>query len=545
MTLSLKQTYPRRPVKVAQAFALGAFSACLMALPAEAAERIQFFYGPFEPTIEVEDLQHLAETGEVIGSAEVIAQQLNAEQLATLQSFLTLRFEMSPVMVSRFTYSDLGEHLLRRTGEIVQTESFLNGDRALRAALIFAADSKDGLSVMNIIRQFSQQTIQIDFPLAVDVLSANQHFFQQSNQALETLRQQSANQTPSTSQWPDPNPRTAGQYSWEVETFKFQNPARSLPSQAHLYWPVISAAGPQSIPVVVISHGMASSYRSLVYLATHLASHGYAVIFPEHPQTTPERFAQTLNGLATLPDPSTLLNRPKDVTAVLDTIAQQAQPGTRWQTLNLESVGVLGQSLGGYTALATAGARINRSQLETTCQEDTLSRRPTFNLSILLQCRFAAIPTTESLDVQDSRVKVAIALNPFTSQVFGEAGLAAVDRPTLMVSSLNDYFVPALSEQVEPFGWLKHPDTYLIAIESATHFSTLSEDGQGALPLPDFLLGPEPSLAEVPLQALTLAFFNRYLLQEMKAENYLNQTYLNTFSSDPFQFNIIRRTEQP
>lgn len=536
-------------MKVGRALALSILSACLAALPAKSAERIQFFYGPFEPTIDVADLQHLAETGEVVGSAEIIARQLNSEQLATLQSLLTLRFEMSPVMVSQFTYSDLGEHLLRRTGEIVQTESFLNGDRALRAALIFAADSEGGLSVMNIIRQFPQQTIQINFPLAMEVLSANQHFFQQSNQALETLRQQSANQSLPislpTSQWPDPNPRIAGQYSWEVETFGFQNPARALPSQAHLYWPVISAADPQSIPVVVISHGMASSYQSLVYLATHLASHGYAVIFPEHPQTTPERFAQTLNGLATLPDSSTLLNRPKDVTAVLDTIAQQAQSGTRWQTLNLESVGVLGQSLGGYTALAAAGAQINRSQLEATCQEDTLSQRPTFNLSILLQCRFSAIPTTESLDVQDSRVKAVITLNPLTSQVFGEAGLATVDRPTLIVSSLNDYFVPALSEQIEPFGWLKHPDTYLIAIESATHFSTLSEDGQGALPLPDFLLGPEPALTQSPLQAVTLAFFDRYLLQELKAETYLNQTYLNTFSPSPFQFNIVRQTEQP
>ncbi|MEO0377409.1 MAG: alpha/beta hydrolase [Cyanobacteria bacterium P01_A01_bin.17] len=545
ITFFNESTYPNRTQKIAQAVALGGLSVVLSALPAKGAERIQFFYGPFEPTIQTDDLQHLADTGEVKGSVEAIANHLNPEQLVTLQSFLSLRFEMSPVMVSQFTYSDIGEHLLKRAGEVVQTESFLNGDHALRAALIFAAEDEEGLSIMNIIDQFPQRTIQINFPLAMDVLNENKHLFQASNPMLEALHQRSAAQAIAVSEWPDPDPRMTGQYDWKVDTFEFQNPARTVSSLAHLYRPIIPEASAQSTPVIVVSHGMASSYQSLIYLATHLAAHGYAVVFPEHPQTTPERFAQMLNGLAMLPKPSTLVERPRDITAVLDTLDQQAQTRPSWQTLNLESVGVMGQSLGGYTALAAAGAEINRGHLESTCQEDTLAQRPTFNLSVLLQCRFAVIPQSDSLNVQDLRVKAAIALNPITSKVFNKAGLSALDRPTLILSSLNDYFVPALPEQIEPFDWLQNNDAYLITIESGTHFSTLSEaeEGQGALPLPDFLLGPEPLLIQPPLQAVTLAFFDRYLLQEFEAETYLNQTYLNTFSTEPFQLNIIRQVD--
>lgn len=156
-----------------------------------------------------------------------------------------------------------------------------------------------------------------------------------------------------------------------------------------------------------------------------------------------------------------------------------------------------------------------------------------------MQCRFTDIPTTESLDVQDSRVKAAIALNPLTSEIFGEVGLSAIDTPTLIVSSLNDYFVPALPEQIEPFYWLDNTDSYLLTIEAGTHFSVLSEVEEIPLPLPDFLLGPSPELAQPPVQVTTLTFFNRYLLEKPEAETYLNQTYLDTFDIEPLRFNIV------
>ena len=58
--------------------------------------------------------------------------------------------------------------------------------------------------------------------------------------------------------------------------------------------------------------------------------------------------------------------------------------------LNLQQVGVFGQSLGGYTALALAGAKINFQQLKKDCTPNVLGE--TWNMSLLLQCRALELP---------------------------------------------------------------------------------------------------------------------------------------------------------
>ena len=517
---------------------IGLFAAISAATPAYSADQIQFFYGPFEPTLAVDDLQHLAETGEVTESLSVLSRHIDAEQIAELQLFLNLEFNISAVMMSQLTYSSVGEHLLQRTGEVIQTDSFLNSFHALRAALLFAAEDNH-LTVMDVIHHFPQETIQINFPLAMEVFEENQRLFTQRDRVMTTLREQAAAQSSSLPQNFLDFPHQSGPYLWRTDRIAFRTPERQEASQFYLFQPEITSTAPQSIPVVVISHGMASSAWSLAYLAEHLASHGYGVILLEHPETTAQRFSQFFSGLAGPPNATTLLHRPRDITAALDTLEQQAQQHPYLQKLNLESVGVLGHSLGGYTALAAAGAEINAPQLARTCQDDTLLRRPVLNLSMLIQCRLAEVPSDYSLTVQDERVKAAIALNPLTSQVFGEAGLGAVDVPVMMVSSLDDYFVPALPEQIAPYSWLQNQDRYLVLIENGTHFSLLANTVDTELPMPEFLIDATPETTHQQMAVLSLAFFERYLQHQPEAEAYLSQPYLNHLTGETHSFNIF------
>ncbi|MEM9927706.1 MAG: hypothetical protein AAF915_28945, partial [Cyanobacteria bacterium P01_D01_bin.50] len=51
-----------------------------------------------------------------------------------------------------------------------------------------------------------------------------------------------------------------------------------------------------------------------------------------------------------------------DVTK-LDELERRAKSEPELQSLNLQAVGVLGQSLGGYTVLAAAGAQLSREKL--------------------------------------------------------------------------------------------------------------------------------------------------------------------------------------
>ncbi|MEM9927935.1 MAG: hypothetical protein AAF915_30165, partial [Cyanobacteria bacterium P01_D01_bin.50] len=224
----------------------------------------------------------------------------------------------------------------------------------------------------------------------------------------------------------------------------------------------------------------------------------------------------------------------------LDELERRAKSEPELQSLNLQAVGVLGQSLGGYTVLAAAGAQLSREKLTDTCST-TVGERPILNLSMLIQCRFLEIPTDKSLTVKDDRIKAVIAINPLTSHLFGQTGLNKLQTPVLFIAGTDDYFVPALPEQIKPFQKLNIEDKYLVMIENGTHFSTLEmvNDGDG-LPVPESFIGADPIKAQPQMRSLSLAFFNRYLLNKSESEMYLDQAYLNTFKPEPFRFNIVQ-----
>ena len=174
--------------KISRALALGLFSSLLTVLPGWSAERIQFFYGPFEPTIWVEDLDRFAEYGEITDRFRFYAKRLSDEQLDSLQTFLNRRFDINSVMISQFTYSPVGERLMERVGQVVQTDNFLNGFHAIRAAVILAAADDEGCTVINIIRHFPLRTIQLNLPLILQILDENQQIFQQRDAVVATIR---------------------------------------------------------------------------------------------------------------------------------------------------------------------------------------------------------------------------------------------------------------------------------------------------------------------------------------------------------------------
>ncbi|HSM80393.1 MAG TPA: alpha/beta hydrolase, partial [Nodosilinea sp.] len=326
-------------------------SGALLALPGAAAERIEFFYGPFEITVRVDDLQHFADTGEVRGSLRPVAGRLTAAQQAGLRGLLNRAFPLDVVTVSELTYSPVGMRLLEQLGHLVQTDDRRSGFSALRASLILAAAEEPGLSAMHLLQQYPLETVQINYALAQAMVRQGQGFFQQRAAVLAALEAQ-ARQEAAPLALADRAPEQPGPYTWERRTITFANPLRQTQPLADLYLPDGSAP-PATTPVVVISHGAASSRQTLAYLAEHLAAHGYAAVVLEH-EDNGAQFEQFLSGLAQPPDAITLISRPRDVTAVLDHLEAMAGSDPKLGSLNLTQVGVVGQSLGGYTALAVA-----------------------------------------------------------------------------------------------------------------------------------------------------------------------------------------------
>ena len=74
---------------------LGAWA--ISTLPVWGAERIQFFYGPFEATITLEELEAIAIDGAATDADGLLTRQLNDDQLTALQGFLNTDFDVDVV----------------------------------------------------------------------------------------------------------------------------------------------------------------------------------------------------------------------------------------------------------------------------------------------------------------------------------------------------------------------------------------------------------------------------------------------------------------
>lgn len=111
-----------------------------------------------------------------------------------------------------------------------------------------------------------------------------------------------------------------------------------------------------SHPVVVISHGYGGWATGFSWLAENLASKGYVVIAIDHrdlPANTP---AQQALSFAT-----TVMTRSHDQRFVIDTLAARTMPQWLNELADAQSIALIGYSMGGFGALATAGAPYDRS----------------------------------------------------------------------------------------------------------------------------------------------------------------------------------------
>ncbi len=80
------------------------------------------------------------------------------------------------------------------------------------------------------------------------------------------------------------------------------------------------------------------------------------------------------------------INRPLDITFLLDTLEQKNSAEFQAR-LQLDRVCVIGRSLGGYTALAAAGATVDIERLQSQCDPEAEFTPDTVNMALLIQCR--------------------------------------------------------------------------------------------------------------------------------------------------------------
>jgi predicted dienelactone hydrolase len=518
----------------------------MISSPARSAEQIYISYGPLEFSLPIASLELYAEEGKIDRELAFYAGYLKPKQLEQLRKVLTTRADVTPVAIAQFLYSRQGEIILDRISEIIQTKARQPGFYAIRAALIKAAARPEGLTLLNVLREFPTYGIRVDSQRGFEVVESLSGLVRQTGYAIAAVEQQAiaeaAAQTPTQassqllapprspfSRMPDL--RQPGPVSYSKQSLTLDDIPRLRTFPVDLYLPQQSGT---PAPVIVISHGLGSDRETFAYLAAHLASYGFAVAVPEHLGSNAQQIQALINGLANqVTPPSELTDRPLDIKFLLDELRRSFGG-----QLNLQQVGILGQSFGGYTALALAGAKINYDQL----QKDCTPTNDYLNVSLLLQCRALELPPTP-YELQDTRVKAAIAINPVGSSTFGQAQFSQIKVPLMLVAGSDDTVAPTLPEQIQPFTWLTTPNKYLVLLRGGTHFSTLAES-TGGIPVPPPALGPSPEVAQEYMKALSVAFFKTHIANDLDYRSYLNASYAQFISQNTLPLSLIQSLTQ-
>ncbi|MEA5419011.1 alpha/beta fold hydrolase [Spirulina sp. CCNP1310] len=497
---------------------------------AQAAQTILFNFGPLEFTIAVASLEAYAATGRIAPDFRDVASRLNAEQLADLRFLLTQRADLDPVTVSQFLYSPQGEVMLRQLGELIQTRQRVSGFYALRSALILAAaDQQTGLTALNVLDKFPVDGLRINSALAFEMVNLVSRQIEATERAIAIVEAAANGINEEEIDLPY-DLRIPGPLTHQKRTIRWRDEARQRNLVVDLYLPEENLRG--DAPVLVISHGLGSNRQTFAYLAEHLVSYGFAVVVPEHPGSNAAQLMALATGLAReITPPQELVDRPLDIQFILDQL--EGEYGDR---LNLQRVGIVGQSFGAYTALALAGAEINGSGLDQVCPNALFA----LNLSLVLQCgalRISAVPP-----LRDERIQAVIAINPLMSQIFAPAQLGELEIPVMIVTASADTVTPALEEQIIPFTTLKMSDRYLVLLQRGTHFSTLGATDDDA-DLPPAVLGPDPQIAQAYTRSLSLAFFGAYIANQPDYQNYLGPRYLNQISQTAMPITVVRQLD--
>ena len=222
--------------------------------------------------------------------------------------------------------------------------------------------------------------------------------------------------------------------------------------------------------LVVLSHGFGGNLGNQAWLAVTLARHGYVVAAVNHPGTTSRNLKPDVG--------ARLWERPRDLSRLIDRITRDPAFGA-----DADKVGVIGHSLGGWTAVALAGARFDPARFAADCEVH--AQLAACEIAGRLEVGSTAeARTLLAGDLADRRVGAAVSLDLGLARGFTPESLAALKVPVLVMSAgEGDAQVPAALESRYLAAHLPFALGRYIALEGATHFTFLPLCKPGAVAL--------------------------------------------------------------
>ncbi|MEL6602933.1 MAG: alpha/beta fold hydrolase [Cyanobacteria bacterium J06614_10] len=515
---------------------LGVGLVALAAAPGLAAERVVVKVGPLSQSIELSDLETFARTGEVPEGLRLYQRFLSPSLQQTLQQQLDLDPRMSDRIIEDVLRSANGELLLSTLSQVAPNMTMPQ----LQAAIRLAASQADGLSVLSILRAVPQETLEVDISAAI-ALMTQFNFSTIENRSLSGLLEQELLVDSSTALPSDIEPSARGEEPVYQRSLTFRDIDRQRVIPVEIYWTSETRG-----PLVVLSHGFGADRYFLDYIAQHLASHGLTVASVEHP-------GSNLQALVNLPvDPeivdspsrllpaSEFLDRPRDVTFVLDRLERLSDRTSVYsERFNTQDVTIIGHSLGGYTGLALAGAKLDLRSLQGFCENiQPLGVSP----ADWLQC--AAVDLEEQqADLSDERITQVMAMNTLTGKLFGDAGLSEITVPTLLLTGTQDSVTPTLDQQLGAFTQLSG-EKYLLAVIGGTHLS-VGDPGNvnpalTELPFMAELRVDETTQLRQLLRGVAFSFVQQRTGEAADYQPFLSSAYVQSFSTETLPLRLVQ-----
>ncbi|MDJ0694306.1 alpha/beta hydrolase [Mastigocoleus sp. MO_188.B34] len=521
--------------------------------PVRAAEKVVLRFGPFTESISLTELQSIANQGEVPKNFKIYTKKLSSEEGRLFVEALKTKIPINVVAASKLLNTRIGTTILKDLNAVIRRKDKA-GVQAIRAGVVLGATAPEGFSILNFIAAYPSKRLEIDLLQAFKFTQKLNLAFWRTQEFMIAISPQLKAKNPRLSFPFDPSQKGSTKVQLLELEFTDQKRNRNIPVNIYRGTKVDTEK-----PLIVFSHGLGSVRTELKYLAKHLASHGYVVAALEHPGSNEANTYSAIQGQNRIVQPEEFLERPRDISFVLDELTKLNQQSLNKQetskpfkqALNQNSfrsqfptnkVMVLGYSFGGGTALAIAGGELQLEKLKERCQDNLT----TLSLGEGIQCVAQELPKNR-YQLRDERVKSVIALNPISSLMFGDTGLSKIKVPTLVLAASADKTTPALTEQIASFTKIPTPK-WLVGILGGTHLSlkdpstTMDQNGKPSTALSGGeVVGEQAKDIRKYFQAIALAFASQLTPEAERYKIFLTSDYAHFASTKAFPFRLITK----
>jgi len=219
-------------------------------------------------------------------------------------------------------------------------------------------------------------------------------------------------------------------------------------------------------PLFILVHGTSGNWKNLSWLAYKLAQNGAIVIAANHPGYTTAK-STPLSVIRAW-------NQPLDISFLLDAFFKSKFRNF----LDAKQIYIIGYSLGGYSAMALAGARVDMKSYPSFCSKNKDESCKYFQKTF---SHFdAEFYKNSSKDYRDKRVRGVVAIAPGFVEVMSDNSLKNITIPTLIIGAQEDKNIPPSKHFYKKMKVFSKAIRYK-QIADASHFSFMQICKKGAL----------------------------------------------------------------